>query len=211
MTRSRSWWMPVVLAAVCVGGCEADREQQLRLEQQRDQAAAEAKTLKAEVEKLSAQIQQQNQQIQTLQALGEKRLDRLFLVQKIEIERHSGAVDLDKQPGQDAMKVFLSPIDRDGHTIKTAGDVKIQLFDLAEPEGKNLYAEYAYDVDQIGKSWSGGLFGGHFTFECRWPDGRPPKHDQITIRAEFTDYLTGKTFTDQKVVKVALPPKEGEK
>ena len=30
-------------------------------------------------------------------------------------------------------------------------------------------------------------------------------HEDVTVRLSFTDYVTGRSFTDQRVVKVELP------
>ncbi len=142
-------------------------------------------------------------QIQTLQGLGEKRLGLLFCVTDIKLGKYTAGVDLDDRPGHDGVRVYLTPIDADGHAIKAAGAVKIQLFDLAAKTGENLVSACDFPVDKIAERWSAGFMTYHYRFECRWKT--PPKHDEITVRVEFTDYLTGKTFTAQKVCKIRLP------
>ena len=189
----------------CLTGCEPpDRQRELTLERQRDAAEAKVRQLTSEVEKLSADLKNRQEQIETLQTLGDKRLKNLFRVEEIELSRHTGGIDLDKKPGQDAIKVFLLPRDNSGNVLKAAGDVKIQLFDLAQPKDETLFAEFTYPVKDIAKYWSGGFMTYHYSFECKWKT--PPKHDEITVRATFTDYLTGKTFTAQKLCKIKLPP-----
>ena len=128
----------------------------------------------------------------------------LFCIAGIELGRYTGGLDTDGKDGEEAVKVYLDPVDSAGSVLKAAGDVKIQLFDLAMLPGENLLGEYQWTADQIGSHWSDAIFGGsHFSFICPWK--QLPKHDQITIRVEFTDYLTGKTFTAQKVVRVRIP------
>jgi hypothetical protein len=194
-----------LIVSILSGGCEdPQRRKILALEQQLDAARKESDQLTSDVEKLSARLQAQNRQIENLQALGDKRLEYLFRVETIEIGRHSGGVDLDKKPGQDAVLVYLVPRDQADNVLKAAGSVRIQLYDLAQPQEKTLLAEFTYPVEKIGKYWAGGLLANHYRFECRFP--HPPEHPDVTIRAEFTDYLTGKTFSQQKLVKVTLPP-----
>lgn len=197
---------PAVLAVlICLIGCEVpDRQRDLSLERQRDVAEAKVRQLTGEVEKLSGSLKQQEEQIGNLQRLGDRRLDNLFSVEEIELSRHSGGIDLDKKPGQDAIKVFLLPRDKSGSVLKAAGDVKIQLFDLAQAEGKTLLDEFIFPVKDISDHWSGGFMTYHYSFECKWET--PPEHSEITVRATFTDYLTGKTFTAQKLCKIILPP-----
>ena len=203
----RRFVLVVMLAATALAGCEnPQRQRELELERQRDAAQDQTRTLTKQVEKLSAELETQRKQIETLQKLGDKRMENLFVVESIEIGRHSGGVDLDKQPGHDAIQLYLRPKDKDGHLLKAAGDVKIQLYDLAQPEEKNLYAEYTFPVKDIGKYWAGGLLSNQYSFECPFPKDAPPAHPNINIRVEFTDYLTGNTFSEQKLVKVNLPP-----
>ncbi|MCD4823112.1 MAG: hypothetical protein K8S55_00760 [Phycisphaerae bacterium] len=207
--------MTIVALLFCVGCEELSNERELELEKQRDVARKQVKELTGEVENLSARLATQDEHVKTLQALGgEKRMATLFTVDKIELGRYTGGIDTDKKPGDDAIKIFLLPEDADGSTLKAAGSVKIQLFDLAQPEGKGkgkgegknkLFAEYTYPVKDIAKHWHGGMLTYHYSFLCGWE--KPPAHADITVRVEFTDYLTGKTFTAQKLCKIKLPPK----
>jgi hypothetical protein len=144
-------------------------------------------------------------QVETLRRLGPDCLEKLFHVATIELGRHTGGVDLDGRPGHDAIKVYLDPLDRQGSVIKAAGEVIIRLFDLAAPAEKNLIGEYAWNVEEMGKEWSGGFGVYRFSFVCPWKAG-PPAHEEITVRVEFVDYLTGRRFTAQKACKVNLPP-----
>ena len=117
--------------------------------------------------------------------------------------------DLDK-PGDDGVKVTITPVDQAGSDLKAAGSGKVQVYDLAAPEGENLVAECSYDANTTAKDWVDSLFGSYYNFQCKWRSG-PPAHSELTVRAAFTDYLTGKTFTAQKVIQVELPPKDEPK
>jgi len=197
--------LALVLVAMTATGCVVDKRRYDRQARKLAQAQAELRKLQQDKSKLQAIIVEQHGRLQSLSALGDKRLEHLFHVQRIALGRHTGPVDLDGRPGDDAVKVYLRPVDQDGSIIKAAGDVKIQLFDLAADPKDNLIGQYEWTVDQIGKHWSSGFMTYHFSFACPWqPD--PPEHDEITIRVEFTDYLTGKVLTAQKLCKVALAP-----
>ncbi len=212
MNRARALTGVVLtgLLAILAGGCEAtvSKAKFDRLNQQWLDALRDNSDLTRRNAQLHETIRRQNEQIVTLQALGDKRLDKLFHVSSIEIGRHSGGVNTDGRVGDDVVKVYLQPIDQFGHVIKAAGEATVQLFDLAEPPPQNLIGEYHWPVDELGKQWAGGFVGSsQFTLTCPWPAG-PPAHDQITIRAVFVDYLTGRTFTAQKVVKISLAAPE---
>ncbi len=191
-----------------LAGCQdPQREQLIETEKQRDAALAHADELGKEVSELSAKAESQKQQIETLQGLGEKRMENVFTVAAIEISRNSGGIDTDKTPGQDTVVVFLKPLDKNGDILKAAGDVTIQLFDLAQPKDQTLYAEFTYPVKDIHQYWAGGLLSNQYTFRCPFPEGTAPAHPEINLRVTFTDYLTGQTFTAQKLLKLTLPAK----
>jgi hypothetical protein len=172
-----------------------------------DKLTSRLRKLEKDKDGLQTVIIDQQKQIRSLQALGgAKRLEKIYNVSKIAIGRYTGGVDTDGVVGHDAIKVFLRPIDQDGSTLKAAGDVKIQIFDLALPEKEVLIGEYKWPVDKISKQWSGGFMTYHFSFVCPWKKASPPKHKKLTVRVEFLDYLTGKIFVAQKVCEVRVKP-----
>ena len=185
-----------------VAGCNPPAQQSAQIDLQR--CRRENLKLKAKIEQMQGTIANQQRQIETISRLGDKRLEKLFHIVAVELGRYTRGVDLDGKAGDDGIRVYLRPVDRDGDVIKTAGEVKIQLFDLAAPDGERLLGTYFFPVEQVRKHWRGGFLTYHYRFECRWKN--PPAHDEITVRVEFIDYLTGKTFTAQKLCKVHLPP-----
>ena len=162
--------------------------------------------LKENVRDLRKTIAGQAEQIRTLQALGDKRLEMLFRVTEIKLGRYTAGVDLDDAEGDDGVRVYVSPRDDDGHTLKAAGAIRIQLFDLAAKPKDSLLGAFDFPAEGIGEHFYSGFLANHYKFDCRWKNA--PAHDEITVRVVFTDYLTGKKFTAQKVVTIALPAKE---
>ncbi|MDY6913398.1 MAG: hypothetical protein SVT52_02930 [Planctomycetota bacterium] len=213
MNRSASVFAAVVLGLLLTaGGCVAvvPRAKYKALRRELDDARQRNRTLTETNEALQTDIVAKRKQIDSLAALGGKRLEKMFHTARIELGRHTGGVDTDGRAGHDGIKVYLRPIDQHGSTVKAAGDVTVRLFDLAADPKDNLIGRYEWSVDDIAKQWSSGFLTYHYSFVCPWQPG-PPKNDEITIRVEFTDYLTGRQFTAQKVCKVNLPvPKAGE-
>ena len=191
----------LVLMMLQGAGC-APQQQVEELETQLRNCRGENAKLKTNIQDMQMELLARQKQIQTLQGLGEKRLELLFHVTGVKLGKYTAGVDLDGKGSHDGIRVYLTPIDRDGHAIKAAGAVKIQLFDLAAKE--NLVGTFDFPVEKISERWTAGFMTYHYRFDCPWP--APPKHSEITVRAEFTDYLTGKTFTAQKVCKVKLAP-----
>jgi hypothetical protein len=208
MMRTSLWALTLLsLLGGALGGCQpmVAKDKFDKLDQQWLDSQQQNRDLTRRTKELEETIGRQNQQITELQNLGPKRLDKLFYVTGLELGRRSGGLDTDGKDGDDGVMVYLQPVDRDGHVIKAAGEATIQLYDLANKPDENMIGEYRWPLDELGKRWAGGFLGSsQFSLMCPWLHG-PPAHDQLTIRVTFIDYLTGKTFTAQKVVTVHLP------
>lgn len=192
-----------LLVLTGAGGCiPPDRDDDpAQLLDARDRLEASRK----EVAELKRQLAGRDEKIRTLRRLGPKRLEHLFHVKSVRLGRYTGGAEMDDRPGNDGIKVFCTPIDQHGSGLKAAGTVTVQLFDLAEAPAQSKIFEKTWPVETIHKAWSGGLFGGHYALDCRW--SAPPAHDEITVRVQFLDYLTGNRFTVQKLCKVTLAPR----
>jgi len=195
-------WLAAALLTVAAGGCDPGASTE-GLADRLEAARKENVELREKVTRLEADLKARDEQITRLQGLGGKRTDLLFTVASIRLGRTSG-VDTDGKPGDDGVRVYLKCIDRDGHAIKAAGDVTIQLFDLSTEAKENLLARYDFSTADAAKHFSGGLLMNQYKFDCPWKTAPPPRAD-ITIRATFTEYLTGKTFTTQKPITLNLP------
>jgi hypothetical protein len=193
----------LLLSALLAAGCQSPAEIELRRE-----ISSLRETVKDKDNQLVAQkasIDELNRQLNVARSISEDDLKRVFYPEQLVIDRLSGGADYDGRPGDDGVTVYLKPVDREGDVIKVAGDLRIQLFDLAAAPGKNFIGEYFIPVDQIGKLWHGKLFTNHYTVKCPWPSG-PPAHTEITIRAVFVDYLTKRVVSAQSTCQVRLPP-----
>ena len=193
-----------LLPAILLSGCGPSQAELDRASADLVTARREGRRLRGENEKLQQQVTARDQRIKDLMTLGPKRLDRLFHVRRIELGKYTGGVDLDDKPGHDGIRVYLTPIDQAGHTIKAAGRVKVELFDLANPPDRNLLGRFEWSTKQASGNWVSFVVY-HYSLTCPWPS-RPPEHNEITVRVEFLDYLTGARFTAQKLCKVSLPP-----
>ena len=164
---------------------------------------AETELARKDAHDAKSQLAAQKKRIDTLVAIGPDRLQKLYYPTSLKLGQYTGGADLDGQPGDDGVKVFLRPNDANGDTIKAAGSVSIQLYDLALGSDKTLIGEYKWSVEELAKAFSSGFIAYHYTLTCPWKNGQP-KHDQITMRLEFVDYITGKTLSIQKLCKVDL-------
>lgn len=192
-----------LLAAWLVAGCQSPTEVSLRHE-----IGDLRETIKQKDHQLVAQkasLDELDSQLRVARSISEDDLKRIFYPEKLVIDRLSGGADYDGNPGDDGVTVYLQPVDKDGDVIKVAGDIRIQLFDLAAPPQRNLIGEYFIPVDQVGRLWHGKLWTDHYSIKCPWPKG-PPEHTEVTIRAMFVDYLTKRVVSAQATCQVKLPP-----
>ncbi len=184
-------------------GCSLFRSDD-KLQQQLQDCRGELQKVQRQRDELQDMSLDQQKQIRSLQDLGPRRLEKLYHVKSIEIGRYTAGVDNDTKPGDDAVKVFIRPLDQNGDVIKAAGDMTIQLFDLSLAPKNTLIGQCRHGVDELTKYWASGFLTYQYTFECSWKT--PPKGAEVTVRAEFVDYLTGKHHVAQTVAKVKLAP-----
>jgi hypothetical protein len=149
---------------------------------------AQVSRLQDQVAGLDARVAELESQVATLQRLGDKRLDVIFHPHRIELGKMSGGFREDDQTSDAGVRVFVRPIDAQGATLKAAGDVKIELFDLAAGPGRQFLGACQYGADQMSKYWMSAGFVNQYAFECRWP-GDPPTHPDVTINVTFVDTL----------------------
>lgn len=196
----------VVVGAVMVAGCVAGQgDRVLELRAQNDQLTQQLDEAGHRLVEQQAALDSHAQQIETLQALGSARLEKLVYPTRLVIDRMSGGYDDDGLPGDDGVRVYLKPVDEAGDTLKLAGGITVELFDLGNPDGEHRVGRVELDVDQVRGAWYGKLWTVHYTVQCPWSGPSAPGHREITVRATFTDYLTGRTLRAQHVCAVTLP------
>ena len=150
------------------------------------------------------QIQAQAHLIRELQDLtGERTLDRLVHVSRIELDRLSGGVDDDGDGVDEGVKVYLYLVDQDGDKIKATGSVKVRLLDLANPPDSQLVGEVELSPEELRPMWFGRFLTSHYTIKVPWARGaKHAEHKTITLLVSFTDLLSGQSFETQKAVDV---------
>jgi hypothetical protein len=189
-----------VLLLAC--GCEDLMVKHEREMQQRQDALAKMNAQQAaEIQQLRASEKKLQTQVDTLKKIGDKRPDALIQVTRIRMSNYTGGLDRDKKAGHEALKIMFAPEDAAGDPIKTAGAVKIELYDLdAEEKTDKELGVFNYDTKEALKHWAGGMLTNHYSFTLPIP--KKFKGEEITVRVEFTDYMSGKIFKAQKVCQI---------
>lgn len=183
----------------CGGGVTAD-PRITRIAELEDQIRQQ----NAELVARDAQLAEQAQTIQQLRGLsGDRGLDKLVTVDRIELASMSGGYDDDNDGRDDGVVAYLRLKDADGDTIKAAGSAILEAYDLAAPEGSKLVARIELDAEALSKLWFGRFGTSHYTIKTPWqPQGTRPQHAQITLVVYFTEMLSGRTFKTQVAAEV---------
>jgi hypothetical protein len=195
----------LALPLIALAGCFNDGVRKANIELRK-----EVDDLKLRVDELSrksavdeATIRQlQSTPGTTLPTLPKERLDQLFTVASIEIDILTRGEDFEPDAaGDEGFKVNFVPRDLAGDQIKAAGSVRIELFDLKDPEPR--LGEWTLPRTELSKRWIDSIAVDGYLLDFRWK--RAPVRSSLLVKVTFTDLLTQRTFEAQKTITVRLP------
>jgi len=171
-------------------GCKAPSKANIELRKQNQELRAKLGDLDRRHAADVAQIRAMETKTGTSPTLSQDRLARLFTVHGLEFGKLTGVND------EGVLKVYVVPTDDSGQKIKAAGSFVVEAFDL---ESKvELIVRREFSVDEARKCWFGQALLYEYVLPCPW--NSPPQHPDVTLKVSFTDALTGRTFTAQKIV-----------
>ena len=166
-------------------------------------------TLRQEKTELTYQIKQAKtenkqlrKQIQVLSGLKpEVKLENLYDLQKVKIHRYTNLYDKDKDGRNETLIVYIQPIDEEGDIVKATGAVDVQLWDLNKKEGEALLGQWHVKPSELKKLWFATIITINYRLTFEIADKVESFEEPLTVKVTFTDYLAGKVFTEQKVIK----------
>jgi hypothetical protein len=189
------------------GGCSSPSAANITLRKQNAKLRDRIATLEREQRATKSTIAALESGATTVPVLPSERVGRLFTTHGIQIGRLTGGADFDtSKPGDEGLKIYVTPSDNTGDDLKAAGTFVVEAFDLTQPNGGLRVGRWEFDSATAQRYWRslGILYG--YVLEAPWQDAPPPRARELTVRVTFTDELTGRTFTEQRVVKVTPPP-----
>jgi hypothetical protein len=161
---------------------------------------------KAELENRLEQAHKENEglkkQMEALAGLpGDKKAEAVYSLKAVKIGRYTNLYDEDKNGTKETLIVYVQPIDETGDVIKAAGAVDVQLWDLNKPSAEALVSQRSVAPNELRRMWVDAIAmtGYRLTYDV---GGKVEKFDSpLTVKVTFTDYLSGKVFTEQKTIK----------
>jgi len=190
----------ITIACLIFAGCQNDRT---------SSKTPDLKSLQQENNLLSNQLNQCNlqaaqlkQQVENLTFIrASVKAQDIYNLQQIKISRFTNFYDEDEDGKKEQLTVYFHPADDCGDSIKAAGYVEVQLWDLSKEGDNALLAVWKKDSNELKKLWFTGLIGPNYRLIFDVKDKIEMFDRPLTLKVTFTDYLTGKTFTEQKVIK----------
>jgi len=191
-----------ILLAGCLlaiaAGCENKKakpaiSEKVTLQQQNAELKTQLDSYKAENAKLEKQIS-------TLTATGKASTKDIYDLEKVELTKYTNFYDHNKDGQKEELIAYLKPADSQGDTIKAAGEVTIQLWDLNQTDSSALLAEWNIPADKLGEKWFSAILGTNYRFAFDITGIVKDFSRPLTVKSTFKDRLSGNTFFSQKVI-----------
>lgn len=194
----------LALMAVLFSGCGVGEGLKDPLELKVEQLQRENADLTSSLEQSRAENKRLEEQIEALVALPEgRRQDNPYRLDRIHITRFTNFYDKNGDGRKEKLIVYVEPIDPEGDSVKAAGTVHVQLWNLNKPSDEALLGQWQVQADELRKLWFDTLVAADYRLTFDAPPGAANHTQPLTVKVTFTDYLTGRIFRDQYVIEPA--------
>ncbi len=183
-------------------GCD-DAYTESPLQERVETLTIQQKQLESQLAQSNAENEQLTKQMHTLAGLPDEiKGENLYRLQNIEIGKYTGFFDKDKDGEKEKLIVYIQPIDEEGDIIKATGTVDVQLWNLNSPEvNQAMLGQWRVEPGELKKLWFATLITINYRLTFDIADKVKSFDEPLTVKVTFTDYLSGKVFKEQKVIK----------
>ena len=186
-----------------VSGCARPNPVTIALRKENQQLQDKLEKLQYREQADRAQIEAFQSRVGSLKTLPESRLDAMFTTHSIELGRLTGGARINPDATTDqALRIYLTPLDDNGDPTKATGKVTVDAFDLSLAHD-NRIGHWVFEPLTMKNDWRS--LGPLHAFVLICPLQTVPRHAEITIKVTFQDELTGRVFSAVKDVRIILP------
>lgn len=193
-------WFPLLMAILITGCDSANRE--IELNEELDELRIENRQLNNRMERRKEQIAQLKKQIKTLSDIhSEEDLEKIYDISDVKIGSYTDLYDKDKDGVKEKLIVYIQPTDIQGDTVKAPAKVQIQLWDLQKSSDQAKLKQWDIPAEKLSENWFSSFMLAGYRLKFDVSKIVEEFDHPLTVKVEFTDCITGKTFNQQKVIK----------
>lgn len=198
MNKLTSQFVTVFLFTILLGGCGG---RQNVLWEDMEQLQQENTDLSLQVQSLQEKNTQLTDQVNTLAGLNKQiRLQALDTLETIRLHRRTGLYDLDEDGTKETLVVYVEPLDTAQDTVKAAGSVNVQLWNLDVDSAEAKLADWTLSPVELQQLWGGNIFASYYRLPFPISDILTGAEKELTVKVTFMDYQFGKVLTDQTTI-----------
>lgn len=189
-------------ALVFITGCAPDNHVKL-LENRNARLEKDNRQLQKDIEAVKTRNRQLTNQVKSLSELSQQiRIDSLYDLQSLKLTNYTNFYDRDKDGRKEKLIVYIQPIDSEGDVVKASGAVGVELWDLNKvSEDGAMLAKWQVSPDELKKMWFATIVTSNYRLVFDISDTVESFDKPLTVKVAFTDYVSGKVFIEQHVIK----------
>lgn len=197
----------ILALAVGATGCASNRVR-ADLMRERDELQLSQAELERKLNACRERTQSLESQVARLQNFPDDRPVTLFEPVRVEVASLSRGSDMDGQPGDDGVTVYVRLYDADGDAMKAPGRLTVQVLDLAKPgQPASLGVCVLESAEALRSAWFGRFGTSHFKVVCPFDSPLPDlAANDVQVRVEFVPYLTGASLSTVAMLPITRPP-----
>jgi len=187
----------IVLSTLC--GCEVGQQTEW---DQIKQLEKDKLGMKQKIEELEAENDNLSKQMTTLSGIDpNRRFEAIATLDRIEIGKRTAIFDKDEDGTKETLIVYVKTFDETGDVVKAPGSIHLQLWDLNQKPDGALLGDWEIEPEDLKMLWMGTMMTNYYRLKYNVGDKLPANETELTVKVTFRDYITGKTFQEQKTIK----------
>ena len=158
--------------------------------------------LQHRLEETQSRYERAQRQIEVLSGLdADVRLENLYDLQQVKVTKYTNVYDKDKDGTHETLIVYLQPVDAEDDLVKASGTVDVELWDLDKPNGRAMLGRWHVAPAELKEMWFATIVTTNYRLTFDVSAIIDTYKRPLTVRVTFTDYLSGRVFKEQRVIK----------